>query len=518
MELERTKNAYNNIIWGFINKFIMILVPFINRTVFIYILGLELLGLDSLFTSVLQMLNLAELGISSAIVYSMYKPIANDDKKMISALLRLYKKAYRYIGIFILVVGILIMPFIPYMIKGDVPNEINVYIIYLLNLLNTVIGYFCFSYKTALPNAFQRTDLLSNTLSISKIIQGVLQICVLVIVQNYYLYLSVLPIATFINNFIISKVVDRKYPEYVCKGEVPEDIKKDIKIKIKGLLINKICAGTRHGLDSICLSFFIGLTVTAMYNNYYYIISSITGIFGIITSSIVAGIGNSIELYDAEKNYDEMRILNHIYMLVAGWSSVVILCLYQPFMECWLGEESLFPMHTVCLLVIYFYILKMGDIRHVYVQGAGLWWENRYRAIIESVCNIVLNIILGYYCGVDGIIVATIISLLIINFGYGSRIIFEYYFNICRIKEYFIDHARYFMVSVSIAYIIYNICYLITGSIMIQLLLRIPVCVFLPVILYSIVYKKNSLHVKAMKWLLPKIKMGSTKGSVKLFL
>lgn len=217
MRIERTKNAKRNIAVGFINKMVVLILPFIVRTVFIYSLGTQYLGLNSLFTAILNVLNLTELGFSSAIVFSMYEPIAKDDTYTICALLKFYRKAYKIIGIVILLVGIALTPFLKVLIKGECPDELNLYILYILYLLNTVISYLLFAYKKSILEAFQRKDILDwiNLLTVG--LTNIVQLCLLLIwhdVRVYYFYILSLLCFTIINNIICSVIVDRNFPEY----------------------------------------------------------------------------------------------------------------------------------------------------------------------------------------------------------------------------------------------------------------------------------------------------------------
>ena len=232
MKLNKTKNTIRNLICGIINKLAITIIPFIIRTVIIKKLGSEYLGLSSLFTSILQILNLTELGFSSAIVYSMYKPIANNDKTTVCALLKLYKKIYSFIGIIILILGLMLLPFLNRLINGDVPNDINIYILYLIYLINTVLSYFLFAYKTSLLNAFQRNDIISNVNTVLHIIQSIAQLILLLVYKNYYLYVIIQPIITIFNNLICAIVVRKKYPEYKPEGKVNKEIKKDLRKKV----------------------------------------------------------------------------------------------------------------------------------------------------------------------------------------------------------------------------------------------------------------------------------------------
>lgn len=499
MKDSRTKNALRNMIFGFLNKFIVLLFPFIIRTVIIKTLGSEYLGLNSLFTSILQVLNLAELGFSVAIVYSMYKPIAENDTKTICALMNLYKKIYRIIGITVIVLGLVLLPFLKCFIKGTYPNDINIYTLYLIYLINTAITYFLFAYKSALLTAHQRSDVTSNVQTITYLAQYTVQIIILCVLKNYYLFIMFQIITTIINNIWVAIITNKKYPDYKCKGTVDKETKKDIQKRVTGLMIQKICITTRNSLDSIFISAFLGLNIVAMYSNYYSIMSAIIGVMGIITSAMVAGIGNSIVTETVDKNYKDMNKFNFIYMWLAGWCTICLACLYQPFMKLWMGEEYMLSFGMVILFCIYFYSLKMGDIRAAYSDAKGLWWENKYRAIFETIANVILNLVLVHFLGLYGIILGTLLSLLIINFGYGSQILFKFYFKDKKISGFFTRHIVYAVVTLIIGSITYFVCSFIKVNGILELIIKLAICTIFPNILYIVIYHNTKIYKESMK-------------------
>ena len=190
MKIQRTRNAGRNIIFGILQKIYQIVIPFIMRTIMIYYMGITYAGINNLFVSILQVLNLAELGIGAAMTYSMYRPIADDDQELICALMNLYKKTFRYIGLIILVLGVMLLPFIPKLISGSIPEELNIFMLYLMYLGNTVLSYWLFAYKNSLLYAHQRTDINSKVILFTNTIQYIVQIYVLIVLKNYYLYIT----------------------------------------------------------------------------------------------------------------------------------------------------------------------------------------------------------------------------------------------------------------------------------------------------------------------------------------
>lgn len=447
MKYERTKNASRNIATGLFNKIISILMPFVIRTMIIKTLGMDYLGLDNLFASILQVLNLSELGLSSAISYCMYKPLAENNIDEVDALYLFVRKAYIIVGIVVLCVGLGLMPFLRSLINGDTPGNVNIYILYAIYLSNAVVSYFLFAYKNVLLNANQRLDISNNILTVTRLTMYFFQIIVLIFTHNYYIYLIVLPLSSILNNLITSKEVDWLFPMFKPIGDLSNDIKKNIKFQISGLFIGKLCQVTRNSFDSIIVSTFFGLTLTAVYNNYYYVMSAVVSVLAIFSNSIIPSIGNSIATESKEKNYNDFLKFNFLYMWIVGVCTTCLICLYQPFMKIWVGEGNMLGFSSAILFCIYFYSLNIGNIRAAYIEATGLWWQNRWRSILESISNLLLNIILGKLYGVNGIIFATIITIILINFIGSAFVLYKYYFRHFLLRKYFAQSFVYACVT-----------------------------------------------------------------------
>ena len=505
MKLDRAGKDKRNLFFGTLNKVVTVVLPFIVRTTIIHILGAEYLGLGSLFSSILQVLSLTELGVGSAIVYSMYKPIANDDNDTLCALLAFYKKIYFMIGIFIMAMGLIIIPVLPKLINGSYPDTLNIYYLYLIYLINTVSSYVLFAFKGSLLNAYQRVDISNNINSVVNILMYFFQIIILITTRNYYLYAVLLVIGSVVINFLVAYYTNKLFPQIICRGKISDKKKQDIKVKLKGLMLNKVCQVSRNAFDSIFVSMFLGLAETAIYNNYYSIMNAVTSFLAIVSQSILGGVGNSVETESIKKNYFDMIKINFIYMWISGVCTVCLLCLYQPFTQVFFGKDMVLSINAVILFCIYFYVLKMGDIRSVYVHANGLWWENKYRSIIEAISNLALNYFLGKYFGIYGIITATLISLFFINFLWGSGIIFKYYFIDISIKEYYGLHFLYAITTIIACWITYNICELINIAGIVGLFFRLVICMILPNIIFILFYRKTKEYKAAMPWLIKKI-------------
>ena len=490
MDFKRKTNAIRNTRWGILQKIVNTLFPFLVRTILIYKLSAEYAGLSELFVSVLSVLSLTELGFSNAIVYSMYKPIAENDTKKICALLNLYRRAYWGIGTVIFISGLVILPFIPYFIKDGIPADANLYVLFLIYLINNVISYFLYGYKTSLLSAHQREDINSrNKLIYNLILYGV-QCISLLVFKDYYIYALLIPLATILLNVLNNNAVNRMFPDYKPEGVLNSEEKEELKKNIVGIMIWKIGGATRNAFDSIALSMYLGLVVVAIYNNYLYVVNGMTAFLSVILTSIIAGIGNKIVVESPERNYEDFRQFNFFYMWISGWCAVCMMCLFQPFMRIWMGKELVFPNHIMFLFCYYFMMLKQGDIGSVYYQAAGLWWEGKLRSVVEVFLNLVLNFILGYYLGAAGIIIATIISW---TFGYfyGSQFIFTKYFKNGRLKYYFFDNLLYMLVTG-----IVGVCtFAVYGGLMRgcandipELLAGVAISIVLPNIMFVLIY------------------------------
>ena len=439
MRINKTKSAVKNISFGILNKILAILFPFVIKTIIIYKLGVEYLGLNSLFSSILNILNFAEIGFGTAIVFSMYKPLAEDDTESVCALLNFYRKIYRIVGIVVVGFGLLTTPFLPYLINGDHPADINLYLLYLIYLFNNVCGYFFFAYKASLLSALQRNDISSIISSIINSLGYIVQIAVLFAFKNYYAYIIITPIATIANNLVVGYITKKKYPEYTCKGKISPEQSKEIKNKVFGLMCHKVGSVVQSSIDNIAISDFLGLTILGVYNNYLYISSSIQSFITIITSSITAGIGNNIYKDSKENNYKLFINLNYLHVMIVSFCTMCLFVLYQPFMGIWDRVNDPLPTSVVILICLLFYVNNFRGACGVYREALGTWDKDKLRPLFITLVNLVGTIISAVLGSLEGIILSTIAGYLFVSYYWEVSVLYKVYFQRSK-SEYFLKH------------------------------------------------------------------------------
>lgn len=488
MRIERTKNAVRNILFGTVNRIISIILPFISRTVILYVMGTKYLGLSSLFSSILSFLSLAELGVGGAMVYSMYRPIAENDHPTICALLNLYRRLYRTIGLVVLALGVALMPFLGVLVQEELPGDVNLYFLYTLYLLNAVLSYWLFAYKNALLQAHQRTDVNSAIGSVLVPLSYLVMLGSLAITKNYYAYVLWMPVFTIITNLVRSAYVDKHYPLLKPQGEVSEQLRASITKKVKALIGTKLNTVVLHAADNIVMSAFLGLTVIAMYGNYHYIMSAITGFLGICYSAMTAGLGNSLALETEEKNYQDFLKFSFMNAWLVGWCAICLVCLYQPFMRIWVGEELMFPFAIVVQFGLYFYVYQIRKIPVTYKDAAGIWWEDRFRPYVCMVVNVVFNVLLVQYIGVSGIILSTVLSLLV-SIPWENYTIFKYVFHRSS-KAYYRKMIGYALAMLAAGAATYLLCSFKLDGIA-ALMIRAVICLIVPNAIFAMIYRSS---------------------------
>lgn len=452
----RIQYAVKNIAFGYIGNITSTILGFVLRTVFIMKLDETLLGVNGLYTGILTMLSLAELGIGTALNYSLYAPVAKGDIEKIKSYMLFYKKAYLAIAGVVTAIGIILIPFLKYFIKnpGDYGiRELTVY--YLIFLFNTVSTYFV-AYKYSLVNAQQKNYIQTNALTLTKLATTVSQIIVLLATANFLFYLLTAAVVELIQKIYVDHYLNRLYPYLKEKNAKP--LKKEetqvIKDKTRALVYHKVGDVARLQTDSIIISSLIQVSLVGVVDNYTMVINSISGFVNIIFNSVISSFGNLIATESEEKQYEMFNVYRFAANWVYGLSAIGFYVLLTPLVYLWLGEEWLLGNIVVALILVDYYFKGDRIVLSNFKTAAGVFEEDKYLALIQGVVNLVISIVLVQFMGLAGIYVGTIVSGLIANVTKPFII-----YRVCFKKgagEYFLDTARKLLVlAVTLAIVLF---------------------------------------------------------------
>lgn len=459
--IRRTENAVRNIIFGIVYRIYSLLLPFFMRSVIVYFLGVEYLGLDSLFVSILQVLNLAELGVGSAMVYAMYEPVSKDDNTKLCALLRLYKIYYRIIGVVIAALGLVCLPFIGYLVKGDVPADVNIYVLYLFNLSVSVATYWLFAYRISIFQAHQREDVISKVSIFTLTFKYGVQFIVLWITKNYYFYVVVALGTQIIHNLICAFVSYKMYPNFIPQGLLQKKEIKKINKSIRDLFTAKFAVVITGPTDTVVVSAFLGITILAMYQNYLLIVTSVILCVNIIFQACTAGIGNSLITESKKKNYNDLSKLTFIIIFVASFCTSCLLNLLQPFMHWWMGQDLMFDFSVVICFCLYFFFTVYNTILYTYKEAAGLWHIDRLRPLCTALVNLILNLITVNFLGVYGVILSTVAAYIFVGTPWLLHNLFSTIFDKAMFWDYVKKTLLYSIVALLIIVVSFLCCSLV---------------------------------------------------------
>lgn len=487
----RTEYSVLNMLTGLGGYFLNTVIGYICRIIFVRCLAAEYLGINGLFSNILSMLSLVELGIGSAMGYALYQPLAKDDKEKITSLMALYKKSYNIIGIVVALLGIMMIPVLQYIIVKPQQIVENIYIIYLVYLFNTASSYF-FSYRSALLIAAQKNYIVSGVNYAITTIVSIIQIPILLITQNFMIYLICQSIGVFINNVIVSMWAKHDYP-YIEKKNVKPITKKEkrqMAVNIKALTINKIAAMLVNNTDNIVITYFNGLISTGVISNY----TLLTGTLGSITSQlfngITASVGNLNAVENNKKKYNFFRILNLANFWIYGWCCIGIFLVSGEIVKICFGQKFVLDMQIPLVLAINFYLVGMNNAVLIYKNAMGLFKYGQYLLILTAMINLVLDVILGKMWGMFGIFLATIIARVLTNTWYEPYAVFKYGLE-KKFKEYIKIFLEYVVVLIFTGVVCYVLCGFCKYNNIINLILKVIICSIIPNIVFYMCYGKT---------------------------
>ena len=408
----RSTNSIKNAITAVASNIVSILIGIVSQAIFIKTLGAEYLGINGLFTNIVSMLGIVELGIGSAIIYNLYEPIAKKDKEKIKSLMNFYKKSYRVIAVIVFTIGMMIIPFLKNIV-GQISININIEFIYSLFIIDVVASYLL-TYKRSILYANQKTY-ITNIVHIGYlIVMNTLQIFILLIAKSFVAYLIIKIICRVLENVVITIIANKNYPYIKEKDakKIDEKTTKDIVKKVKGLIFHKVGSFVVLGTDNIIISKFLGVVTVGLYSNYNMIIQAVSNLFLQAFDSLTASVGNLLVEKNHRKSYEIYKNMLMINSILFTFAATEIICLIEPFIRIWIGEQYILSKVVLIILIINFYIQGMRKTCLVFKMAAGVFHEDRYFPIMESIINIVASVVLVKIIGLPGVFLGTIISAL----------------------------------------------------------------------------------------------------------
>lgn len=483
----RIQKAGKNIIFGYISNLVILLVNFIQKTVFIYVLGRTLSGVNGVYTDVLSVLSLTELGIGTALNYSLYKPVAERDIEKVKSYMRFYKKAYLTIAGVIAVLGLAISPFLKFILKNPgnlTVSELTLY--YYLFLFNTVISYFV-TYKYSLVNAEQKNYIQTNITTLTKLATATVQIAVLLLFRNFLFYLLAQSAVELLQKIFVTVYLNRMYP-YLRDKDVKKLTAQETQVvatKTKALICHKVGDVARLQTDKIIISSFVSVDTAAVVDNYVYIITYVGNFVNIIFDSVIAGFGNVVATESKEKQYLLFKVYRFFACWLFGFGAVGFFHLLTPFIgSVWLRDESwTLPGITVTLLVMDFYLKGGRTVLLNFKIASGLFEQDRFLPLIQGAVNLVVSVVLVMKIGVTGVYVGTLVSGILANLirpGIIYRVCFDR-----KAGAYFKDSVKYIGVILAVGAAITPLRHVVMGEITI---FTFALMVVLITLLYNLVF------------------------------
>ncbi len=491
----RTENSIINSAMSIVTQVLTVVLNFAVKTVFIKMLNDEYLGVNGLFTNIITMLSLADLGIGIAIPYSLYKPLAKKDEHKINVLMNFYKKVYTIIGIAVLLIGLSLTPFLGLIIK-DIPKNVpHLSLIYILFVIHSASSYF-FVYKKFLIDSDQKGYITSRIIFTFSTLLSIIQIILLITTKNYILFLLSSIILVIIQNIYISSKANKLYP--FIKNKTGEKLEKEdmegIKKNVSSLFIYKVGTVIMNGTDNIIISKFIGLIIVGFYSNYVLIINSITTVLNQIFNAITSSIGNLVVTTNKKRSKEVYDNLNFANFWLYALFGVCIIVLINPFINIWIGKKYVMGFSIVFLLVLNFYVLGMQSVTNSFRNAYGLFWIAKYRPIIMVIINIVISVVLVQFIGIEGVLIGTLISRLVTTAWLDPYIVHKYGFEISP-KSYYIDYLKYLVIFIAISTILnYFVSMVAINNIFILILIAILVVIIVNVILVLLFFKTSEFN------------------------
>ena len=472
----RTEYSVINILTGLGGYFLNTVLGFVCRMVFVQCLSADYLGVNGLFTNIITMLSLTELGIGSAIGYALYKPLAQNDEEKIASLMQLYGKAYRIIGIFISVIGLALMPFINVIIREQPNISESIYLLYILNLFNTVSTYF-WGYRTTLLTAAQKNYIVAAISYVISIVQSILQMVFLLLFRNYLGYLLIQTVGNFLYKILVSYFAEKHYPCIKKKNikPLPKDEQRVIFANVRDLMIYKLASLLVNSTDNILITFFSGLATTGIASNYTLLVNTLNSLLGQVFNGLTASVGNHNASEPKEKQFQMFSFLNMMNFWIFGWASLGIIFCSSDLVQLCFGEEYVLSIEIPLIMAVNFYTVGMMNAVWTYKHTLGLFHYGRFMQIFTGILNIVFSVVLGTYWGVFGILAATVLARACTSLWYDPIAVYIHGFGRSP-WSYLAKYMKYLLVLLAAAVLCQLSFALAGGPLLVKTLLKIVLC------------------------------------------
>ncbi|MGI6492842.1 MAG: lipopolysaccharide biosynthesis protein [Pelotomaculum sp.] len=424
MSQSRVKNSLRNSLVGLISYGLISILTFVSRAIFIRQLGVEYLGISGLYTNILSVLALSDLGVNTVMVYSLYKPIAENDTTRIAGLIQYFKRLYRIVAIVIIILGVACIPLLPYVVNDSALTQKELITYYLLTLANSVCSYLAIS-KSTLIRADQHMDIIQSVQAATTVGMHIFQIIILIYTKNYTIYLCINIVFTLANNIILTYIADRKYP-YIKQWHdttVGNEIREDIISNLKATFLYKLGATVINSTDNILISILLGTVVVGYYNNYYTIVAMINAVISVFINSVLASIGNFNATQDCKSKYQLFSFLLFVFFAIASFSAACYFSIINDFIRVWIGADFILADGFLIALVANYVVACISNPLWMTREASGLFMSVRYVMICTAAINIILSIALGKIYGLAGIILATAIARILTLFWYEPRML-----------------------------------------------------------------------------------------------
>ena len=485
----RTTHVIRNLNMSAIYQVVNIIIKFVLRTIFIKYLGKEYLGLNGVFSNILTVLSLSELGLGTAIVYDMYKPIHDKDNTRIAQLFKFYKYMYAVIGAFILGVGMLLIPALKYIIT-DIEGVSNIYLIYILQLVTTAASYFFAQYRS-LIDANQLNELNTKNNIIFNILKTIFQAIALIVFQNYILYLLTDLIVQVLSNYSISRKCKKMFPYIKTKVEnISFNYIKKLLRNASSMFSIKIGSTVLTATDNLIISSMISTVLTGIYSNYTMITSVITASTMLISTALQASVGNLCVASDKEKKIEVFEKIRFLYSSIYAMIFVCFFILGNDFITIWIGKDYLLSPLTVFFIILNCYLTGVRQPIEIYIYADGLFNRFKIKPWIEAGINLIVSLILVNYWGIIGVLVGTTISHITTTLWYDAYVVYKYSLKE-KLSTFFKKYFDYFLTTL----LIMGISYIATGfirlsNIYVSFIIKAIVCLGIFIFLWYIRYNK----------------------------